>query len=121
MDELKNILNCDRCTVFVYDEKTDELWSRVAHGEKEIRFTSQLGIAGSVFHSGQVLSIPDAYSDSRFNPNIDKKTGYRTRNILAVPMRNKLGETLGVFQALNKFSGPFSQDDEELFDTISII
>ena len=121
MDEAKNVLNCDRCSVFVYDEIKDELWARVAHGEKKIRFATNLGIAGFVFHTGEVLNIPNAYADARFNPNIDKKTGYRTRNILTVPMRTMLGETIGVFQALNKFSGPFSKDDEELFDAISII
>ncbi len=121
MDEVKNVLNCDRCTVFVLDNEKDELWARVAHGEKEIRFPSHLGIAGHVATTGEVLNIPDAYADPRFNRNIDKKTGYRTRNILAAPMRNKLGERIGVFQALNKFSGPFTGGDEELLDTISVI
>ena len=121
MDEVKNVLNCDRCTVFVLDSDRNELWSRVAHGEKEIRFPSHLGVAGHVLMTGEVLNIPDAYADSRFNPNIDKKTGYRTRNILTTPMRNKLGETIGVFQALNKFGGPFTREDEELLDTISVI
>lgn len=121
MDQARSVLNCDRCSVFVYDEQTDELWARVAHGEREIRFPANLGIAGYVFKSGRVLNIPDAYSDKRFNPDIDRRTGYKTRNILTVPMRNRLGETIGVFQALNKFSGPFSTDDEELFDAISVI
>lgn len=121
MDEVKNVLNCDRCTVFVIDNEKNELWARVAHGEKEIRFPSHMGIAGHVAMTGEVLNIPDAYADPRFNRNIDKKTGYRTRNILTAPMRNKLGERIGVFQALNKFSGPFTGDDEELLDTISVI
>ncbi|MBN1542362.1 GAF domain-containing protein [candidate division KSB1 bacterium] len=121
MDEVKSVLQCDRCTVFVLNRESDELWSRVAHGEKEIRFPSHLGIAGYVATSGQVLNIPDAYADERFNPNIDKKTGYRTRTIIAVPMRNKLGEIIGVFQALNKLGGPFTEDDEELLDAISSI
>lgn len=121
MDEVKNVLNCDRCTVFVLDNEKNELWARVAHGEKEIRFPSHLGIAGHVAMTGEVLNIPDAYADPRFNRNIDKKTGYRTRNILTAPMRNKLGERIGVFQALNKFSGPFTGGDEELLDTISVI
>lgn len=121
MDEAKNALNCDRCSIFSYDEINDELWARVAHGEKELRFASNLGIAGEVFHSNKVLNIPDAYSDTRFNPNIDKKTGYKTLNILTVPVRTMKGENIGVFQALNKYSGPFSKDDEELFLAISII
>lgn len=121
MDEVKNVLECDRCTVFILDRGHDELWSRVAHGEKEIRFPSHMGIAGHVATTGEVLNIPDAYADDRFNPNIDRKTGYKTRNILTIPMRNRLGEIIGVFQALNKFDGPFSNDDEELLDAISSI
>lgn len=121
MDEVKNVLQCDRCTVFVLDKEKGELWSRVAHGEKEIRFPSHMGIAGHVATTGEVLNIPDAYADKRFNPNIDKKTGYHTRNILTAPMRNKFGEIIGIFQALNKFGGPFTREDEELLDTISVI
>ncbi len=121
MDEVKDVLQCDRCTVFVLDPEEHELWSRVAHGEKTIRFPSHMGIAGYVATSGQVLNIPNAYADARFNPNIDKQTGYNTKNILAAPMRNKLGDLIGVFQALNKFGGPFTGDDEELLDAISTI
>jgi putative nucleotidyltransferase with HDIG domain len=121
MDEVKNVLSCDRCTVFVLDREKNELWSRVAHGEKEIRFPSHLGIAGHVATTGEVLNIPDAYIDKRFNPEIDKKTGYRTRNILSAPMRNRRGEIIGVFQALNKNNGSFSREDEELLNTISVI
>lgn len=121
MDEVKKVLECDRCTVFVLDREHNELWSRVAHGEKEIRFPSNIGIAGHVATTGEVLNIPDAYADSRFNPNIDKKTGYQTHNILTAPMRNRPGEIIGVFQALNKFGGPFTKEDEELLDAISSI
>jgi putative nucleotidyltransferase with HDIG domain len=121
MDEVKNVLSCDRCTVFVLDREKKELWSRVAHGEKEIRFPSHLGIAGHVATTGEVLNIPDAYVDKRFNPEIDKKTGYRTSNILSAPMRNRRGEIIGVFQALNKNNGSFTREDEELLNTISVI
>lgn len=121
MDELKTVLNCDRCTVFILDRDKKELWSWVAHGDQEIRFPSHLGIAGQVATTGEVLNIPDAYADPRFNPNIDKQTGYLTNNILTAPMRNRLGEIIGVFQALNKVGGPFTRDDEELLDAISVI
>jgi HD-GYP domain-containing protein (c-di-GMP phosphodiesterase class II) len=121
MDEVKNVLNCDRCSVFILDEENQELWARVAHGEDEIRFPSHLGIAGYVATTGETLNIPDAYADHRFNPNIDKKTGYRTRNMLTIPMRNKMRDIIGIFQALNKFGGPFTSDDEELLDAIGAI
>ncbi|MBD3387025.1 GAF domain-containing protein [candidate division KSB1 bacterium] len=121
MDEVKSVLQCDRCSVFLIDKGKNELWSRVAHGEKEIRFPANLGIAGYVASSGEIMNIPNAYADTRFNRNIDKKTGYHTRTILTVPMRNRLGEIIGVFQALNKIGGAFSKDDEELLDALSTI
>ena len=111
MDEVRNVLSCDRCTIFLYDEKNKELYSKVAHGEDEIRFPCNLGIAGHVFSTGKPLIISDAYADDRFNPEIDKKTGYHTRTILAAVMCNKLGQIIGVFQALNKLSGLFNEED----------
>lgn len=109
-----DMLDADRATLFIYDEKTDELWSQVALGmeTKEIRFPSHLGIAGTVFTTGKTINIPDAYKDERFNPDVDKKTGYTTRNILTMPVKNKEGKTIGVVQVLNKRGGPFSKVDE---------
>lgn len=122
MDQVKLLLQADRCTVFLYDEQNNELWSRVAQGLKdEIRFPADKGIAGNVFQSRERINIPDAYKDDRFNPDIDKKTGYKTRSILAIPMSNKLSETIGVFQVLNKKDGPFTGDDEDLLAAVAVI
>lgn len=121
MDEVKRALKADRCTIFLLDRKKNELWSKVAHGEREIRFPGHLGIAGYVATTGDILNIPDAYADPRFNREIDKKTGYHTQNMLTFPMRNKLGEIIGVFQVLNKYDGPFTKEDEQLIDAISVI
>lgn len=121
MDEVRKALNADRCTVFLLDEENDELWSKVAHGEREIRFPRRKGIAGYVATTGEILNIADAYADKRFNYEIDQKTGYRTRNMLTFPMTNKLNEIIGVFQVLNKIAGNFNQKDEELLSAISSI
>jgi len=121
MNEVRKALKADRCTVFLLDEDKNELWSKVAHGEKEIRFSKQLGVAGYVAKTGEILNISDAYSDSRFNQEIDRKTGYRTLNMLTYPMTNKRNEIIGVFQVLNKYSGNFSEQDEELLAAISWI
>jgi adenylate cyclase len=114
MQVTTQILDADRSTLFMHDPKTNELWSRVAGGvgSKEIRFPDSAGIAGSVFTSGRTLNIPDAYQDPRFNQEIDRKTGYRTRNILCMPIINKAGRGLGVTQVLNKKGGPFTAEDE---------
>jgi putative nucleotidyltransferase with HDIG domain len=124
MEEVAKILEADRCSVFLLDENKKQLWSIVALGiekGKEIRFSSEKGIAGYVAQTGEILNISDAYKDPRFNPQIDKKTGYRTRNLLTVPMRNKNQEIIGVFQILNKKIGKFTKDDEELLIAISQI
>lgn len=121
MDEVKKALRADRCTVFLLDNEKKELWSKVAHGERDIRFPCNLGIAGYVATTGDVLNIPDAYADPRFNQDIDKKTGYFTQNMLTFPMRNKLGEIIGVFQVLNKHDDSFTKQDEQLLDAISAI
>jgi phosphoserine phosphatase len=107
------VLKCERATVFLHDPATDELYAKVATGEETIRFPAKLGIAGEAFKYGAPINVRDAYSDPRFNPAIDKKTGYKTRNLLTFPMRGHLGESVGVLQALNKHDGAFDEPDEE--------
>jgi phosphoserine phosphatase len=115
------LLNAERTTVFVYDAATDELFSRtVTESEIDvIRFPADHGIAGAVARSKQPLIIPDAYADSRFNPDVDRKTGWRTRNILAVPMTNLDGELVGVLEALNKRAGSFIEGDTALLTALA--
>ena len=114
MSQATKMLKAERSTLFLNDEKTDELFSKVAGGlgETEIRFPNHLGIAGTVFTSGETVNIPHAYADLRFNPALDKKTGFFTRSILCVPVINKAGKTIGVTQVLNKRGGPFTREDE---------
>ena len=114
MEEATRMLNADRATLFLNDEKTNELFSRVAMGEGvgEIRLPNSAGIAGSVFTSGKTMNIPYAYADLRFNPAFDKQTGYFTRSILCVPVANKDGKVIGCTQVLNKKGGKFTDEDE---------
>jgi len=110
------VLDADRATVFLVDENAKQIWSKVAQGAamSEIRVPLGAGIAGHVGKTGETVNIPDAYSDSRFNQEVDKRTGYRTRSILCMPMRNKEGKIVGVFQVLNKKTGVFNDSDEQL-------
>ncbi|MBF0434491.1 MAG: GAF domain-containing protein [Magnetococcales bacterium] len=112
--EATRLLQADRGTLFLNDEKTNELFSRVAMGGSigEIRLPNHVGIAGAVFTSGETINIPYAYADLRFNPAFDKKTGYFTRSIICIPVSNKEGRTIGVTQMLNKRGGAFTQEDE---------
>lgn len=120
-DETKTAMNADRCTVFLYDKNTDELYSKVATGldSKELRIPAQKGIAGHVVKTGETINIKDAYADKRFNPEVDKKTGYRTKTILCIPIKNFNQEIIGVFQVINKFDEYFTPDDEDLLVAIA--
>ncbi len=108
------LLGADRSTLFLYDSKTDELWSRFAQGLKttDIRIPASAGIAGAVFQSREIVNIPDAYLDPRFNAAVDKATNYRTKSILCMPIVNKAGVAIGVTQTINKYDGMFTQKDE---------
>ena len=121
IDTTKVFLNADRCTLFLHDKKSFELWSMVAQGmdATEIRIPDNYGIAGHVFHHGDTLNITDAYNDARFNQEVDKDTGYRTNTILCMPVIDKEGHCIGVIQALNKQDGIFTVDDEERLRTFS--
>lgn len=114
MVESTRMLNADRSTLFLNDEKTGELYSRVAMGDGigEIRLPNTAGIAGAVFTTRETVNIPYAYADLRFNPGFDKQTGYFTRSILCVPVINKDGKCIGCTQALNKKGGGFTDEDE---------
>jgi adenylate cyclase len=114
MSEATRMLNAERSTLFLNDEKANELWSEVGQGleSMQIRLPNHIGIAGAVFTSGKSINIPYAYADLRFNPAFDKKTGFFTRSILCVPIVNKEGKTIGVTQVLNRRGGPFTSDDE---------
>jgi len=122
MEVVSSTLNADRSSLFLHDPETGELYSRVVQGDAigEIRFPCNLGIAGSVFTSGEAEIITaDAYDNKRFNQEVDRRTGYRTRNILCVPIRNKSREVIGVTQVLNKHIGDFDVEDQRLLEGMS--
>ena len=113
---ISTMLDCERATLFINDEKTNELYTEVGEGLDEksvIKFPNHLGIAGTVFTSGESVNIPHAYADLRFNPAFDKQTGFFTRSILCMPVFNKEGKAIGVSQVLNKRGGSFNAEDEK--------
>lgn len=114
MGEATRMLDAERSTLFLNDEASNTLFSRVAQGAHlgEIRLPNHVGIAGAVFTTGRTINIPHAYADLRFNPKFDRQTGFFTRSILCTPVVNKMGKTIGVTQVLNKRSGPFTPQDE---------
>ena len=115
MSEVTRMLDVERSTLFLNDDRTGELFSRLAQGDGivELRLPNTRGIAGMVFSSGTALNIPYAYADLRFDPGLDDKTGFFTRSILCTPVVNKQRKVIGVMQTLNKKNGIFTDEDEQ--------
>ena len=115
------LLDADRASIFLVDPERAELWSKVAlgMGAGEIRFPVGTGIAGEVAATGEIVNIPDAYADERFNPEPDQRSGYRTRSLLTYPMKAHDGRVIGVFQAVNKKGGRFTADDEDTLSSLA--
>ena len=114
-------LQAERCSLFLNDPQTGELYSRVAQGSRrrEIRLMNNLGIAGHVFNTGESLIVHDAYADPRFNRANDEQTGFITRSILCVPVRTGRGEIIGVSQVINRLKGRFTKADLELMTAMT--
>jgi HD-GYP domain-containing protein (c-di-GMP phosphodiesterase class II) len=121
VSELRELTHCERGSFFLINKQKGELFSIATEGlkGKDIHLSINLGIAGLVAITGQELNIADAYADLRFDRRIDQKTGYRTRCILCVPVKNLKGEVIGVVQAINKKNGAFSNTDNEHLKALS--
>jgi signal transduction histidine kinase len=113
------IVKADRCSVFLCDKQRDELWSTVALGLKDqtIRIPAGSGLAGACFQSGQPINLADVYQDPRFNPEVDSRTGYRTRSLCCLPIRNRDKAVIGVIQLLNKEEGAFTEEELSFLET----
>jgi signal transduction histidine kinase len=111
------VMEADRCSLFLHDPTTGELWSKVALGMEGqvIRIPCETGIAGHSFQTGETINLADAYADSRFNREVDQRTGYRTRSLFCAPVYYRDGKKLGVVQLLNKKDGVFTEDDAVFF------
>lgn len=117
-----NSLSAERATLFIVDKQKKELWSKSGIGihQKEIRIPIDTGIAGEVALSNEYQIIDNPYEHPKFNQKVDRVTGYRTRNILCVPMANINGDVIGVFQILNKKNGTFTPDDAQFLSAMAV-
>lgn len=124
IDALRDSLRADRASVFQYDSVTNELFATQAHGlARDLRLPADKGIIGEAARTRRIINIPDAYADSRFNPGVDKATGYRTRCLLTIPLVDFEGRLVGVAQVLNKGSdhgGIFNADDESMAQYLAL-
>ncbi|MFC5471704.1 HD domain-containing phosphohydrolase [Cohnella suwonensis] len=112
----REMILSDRCTVWLIDVVSEQLYTTVAHGVDEIRIPLGTGLVGSAIATGEPIIIEDAYSDPRHNSDNDRKTGYHTKSIITVPFRNNDGEIIGAYQAINKLTeiGYFTSRDLEM-------
>ncbi len=113
--------DAERCTVYFVDQERKELWSRIAARTAiEIRLPLGTGIAGQAAQTGETINVPDAYADPRFDRNVDLRSGYRTLNMLVVPVwEDGSRNVIGVLQVLNKRTGPFERRDQMLLERIA--
>src|SRR3954469_18937794 len=119
--EAAKLVDAERATIFLLDKAKGELFTKTAIGiENTIRFDARLGIAGAVLISGQKMIVEDAYKSPLFYPSIDSTTGFQTRNVLSLPLRNAKREIIGVFQVLNKKIGKFQSEDEQFVEALAL-
>ena len=111
--EACRLLGSDRASIFIWNKDQKEVVARPAVGLDDLRFPDNVGVVGEVLRSGRAIRVDDTATDSRFGKQVDAKTGYQTRNLIAVPLHGGNGEIVGVFEAINKLSSDFTTDDEE--------
>jgi phosphoserine phosphatase len=115
----KQVLNADRGTVWLYDPEADELVLRVATGIEPVRVPADTGLVGNCARNRQIINVPDCYADPRFNPDLDRRSDYRTRCMLTLPLVDHKDVLVGVLQVLNKMDGVFDEDDEALASALA--
>jgi len=123
--KIQRIIGVKRCFIFIKDEKRGEFWSKIASG-KGLKYTEvHLPIKGNsipalVAKTGNTVNMADAYSDARFSKELDLITGFKTTSLLAIPLKDKEGNILGVFQLNNKTDNTrFDKKDEGLLRLLS--
>jgi putative nucleotidyltransferase with HDIG domain len=121
-EQTSRLLDADRSSVWLYDDPEEEIYTLVAQelGTEEIRMPADRGVAGHVLQTGIPLNLEDAYDHPAFNPSYDEETSYRTKSMLCTPLRDRQGDTLGVFQVINKLDEDrFTAEDEALLETLA--
>lgn len=113
------LLEAERVTLFLFDQEQCELWSPLTLDGETIRFDARLGIAGASVMTGKLINVSNAQEDERFYQGVDARTKYKTQSVLAIPLRDSMGDVIGTLQALNKRGGSFQKTDEEVAKLIA--
>jgi signal transduction histidine kinase len=121
MEQINKIMRTEKCSIFLHDPDSDELYCQVSTDLKknEIRISTNHGVSGWVFQNQEAQIINDPYSDPRFIKKIDKAAGVKTRNLMCIPLINRSNVCIGTLQTLNKKESQFSDDDKDLLTAAS--
>lgn len=111
-EEAKAIITAERCSIFIVDHASNMLWTKLSDGIGRIAIGLDSGIVGLCASTEQPVIVNNPYEDNRFLSKIDEKSGFVTRNILAIPIFNSKQNVVGVIQLLNKYNGDFDESDE---------
>jgi len=112
-DEAKELVNAQRCSIFIVDNDDQMLWTTLSDGIGKIILSLDSGVVGATYRTKEAQIVNNPYEDERFVSNIDKKSGYITENMITVPIFNSKREVMGIIQLLNKEKEDFSADDLE--------
>jgi len=110
-NEVKSLVNADRCSIFIVDAKDQILWTKLSDGIGRIVVSLDSGIVGDTYKKQEIQIVNNPYEDPRFLQSIDKKSGYTTKNMICVPMFNSKREVMGIIQLLNKSRNDFDEAD----------
>lgn len=111
--KLKELLHVDRCSIFVVDDENKMLWTKLSDGIEMIVVPNDIGIVGDTYKTQKVQLVNAPYEDERFMRDIDNKRGYRTKNIISVPVFNSQKRVIAVIELLNKFDADFDEKDSD--------
>ena len=113
-DEAKSLVDADRCSIFIVDKEDKMLWSKLSDGIGRIVLSLNSGIVGDTYNKRETQIVNNPYEDDRFLKNIDKKSGYKTKNMITVPIFDSKRNVMGIIQLLNKSRFDFDQEDLEM-------
>jgi GAF domain-containing protein len=111
--EARTVLNAERCSIFIVDHDMGMLWTKHSDGIGRIAIGLDAGVAGDTYKTQQPQIVNNPYDDDRFLNKIDEKSGFKTRNLITIPIFDSKREVIGVIQLLNKIDGDFTEDDEK--------
>ncbi|MDE5966416.1 MAG: sensor domain-containing diguanylate cyclase [Lachnospiraceae bacterium] len=107
----RTLVNSERASVWYWDRNKKQYWTMAALGSERIVVPEGSGIVGASIANKETIVINEPYKDVRFNPQVDKETGFVTKSILCMPIENARGQVIGAYQAINKLE----EDGESVF------